>query len=198
VKAVLPLLRRLYKWEYIWLCLIVLATLLLHFVIVASPAELVLDEQYYIKEARSISENQTILFQEHPPLGKLLIVAGIKIFGDNTLGWRFFSIILGTGCIVLFYFICRRLNMSSRTASIATSLLALENMTFVVPPTSPGGPPQAQIVALSSGLVPRLLVGGATTTGGQPTGLSGLVITAGRNENVWRDEEGPGQGEERR
>jgi predicted membrane-bound dolichyl-phosphate-mannose-protein mannosyltransferase len=109
----------------------VLAMLVLHFVIVASPAELILDEQYYVNEARNIIKNHSIQFQEHPPLGKLLIVAGIKIFGDNTLGWRFSSIILGTGCIVLFYFICRRLNMSRRTASIATSLLALENMTFV-------------------------------------------------------------------
>ena len=131
MKAVLSLLRRLYKWEYIWLCLIVLATLVLHFVIVANPNSLILDEQYYVNEARNISDNHTIQFQEHPPLGKLFIVSGMKIFGDNTLGWRFFSILLGTGCIVLFYFICRRLNMSSRTASIATFLLALENMTFI-------------------------------------------------------------------
>lgn len=131
MNAFLSLLRRLYKWEYIWLCLIVLATLVLHFVIVANPSSLILDEYYYVREARSISENHTILFQEHPPLGKLLIVAGTKTFGDNTLGWRFSSIILGTGCIVLFYFICRRLNMSSKAASIATFLLAFENMTFI-------------------------------------------------------------------
>ena len=131
VKAVVSLLHRLYKWEYIWLCLIVLVTLILHFVIVANPASLILDEQYYIKEARNIIENQRIVFQEHPPLAKLFIVAGINTFGDNTLGWRFSSIILGTGCILLFYFICRRLNLSNRTASIATFLLGLENMTFV-------------------------------------------------------------------
>ena len=131
VKAVVSLLHRLYKWEYVWLCLIVLVTLILHFVIVANPASLILDEQYYIKEARNIIENQRIVFQEHPPLAKLFIVAGINTFGDNTLGWRFSSIILGTGCILLFYFICRRLNLSNRTASIATFLLGLENMTFV-------------------------------------------------------------------
>jgi dolichyl-phosphate-mannose-protein mannosyltransferase len=131
VKAVNSLLYRLYKWEYIWLCLIVLTTLALHFAIVDKPASLVLDEQYYIKEARNVIENHRIVFQEHPPLGKLFIVAGINTFGDNTLGWRFSSIMLGTACIILFYFICRRLNLSTRTASIATFLLGLENMTFI-------------------------------------------------------------------
>ena len=33
------------------------------------------------------------------------------IFGDNPLGWRFFSVILGAISIVLFYLICRNLSM---------------------------------------------------------------------------------------
>ncbi len=126
-----PLLKKIYKWEYIWLCLIVLATLALHFAIIYTPKEPILDEIYYVNEARSISDNQTILRQEHPPLGKLIILGGVEIFGDNTLGWRFFSVVLGTGSIVIFYFLCRRLNLSNRAASIATFLLAFENMTFI-------------------------------------------------------------------
>jgi dolichyl-phosphate-mannose-protein mannosyltransferase len=129
--TVLPFLKRLYRWEYFWLCLIVLATLALHFAIVDKPRDLILDETYYVNEARGFSDNHTVRFQEHPPLGKLFIYAGIEIFGDNPLGWRFFSILLGTGSIVLFYFICRRLNLSRRTASIATFLLGFENMTFI-------------------------------------------------------------------
>ncbi len=131
LKKILSLLKRLYRWEYIWLCLIVLTTLALHFAIVANPNSLILDEQHYVNEARQIIDEHTFKFQEHPPLAKLLIVAGIKIWGDNTMGWRFFPIVLGTGSIVIFYFICRRLNMSNRAASIATFLLAFENMTFV-------------------------------------------------------------------
>ncbi len=131
MKSLVTLLRRFYKWEHFWLCLLVVATLVLHFVIVDKPASLILDEQYYINEARNIIENHEIQFEEHPPLGKLFIVTGIKIFGDNTLGWRFSSIILGTACIILFYFICRRLDMSPWAVNIATFLLALENMTFI-------------------------------------------------------------------
>jgi len=131
LKTVLPFLKKFYRWEYFWLCLIVVTTLALHFAIVNNPKELILDETYYVNEARGVSENHTVRFQEHPPLGKLFITAGIEIFGDNQLGWRFFSILLGTGSIVLFYFICRQLNLSRRTASIATFLLGFENLMFI-------------------------------------------------------------------
>ena len=125
------ILSRIYRWEYIWLCLLVALTLVMHFIIIANPPELILDEQHYVNDARNIIEEHETLRPEHPPLAKLFIVAGIKLFGDNPWGWRFFSVIFGTASIVLFYFLCRRLNMSRTATSIATFLLALENMTFV-------------------------------------------------------------------
>jgi len=124
-------LSRVYRWQYFWLCLLVVATLVMHFVIIASPPQLILDEMHYVPEARNIIFLHEITRPEHPPLAKLFIVAGIELFGDNPWGWRFFSIIFGTATIVLFYFLCRRLEMSRNAASIATFLLALENMTFV-------------------------------------------------------------------
>jgi dolichyl-phosphate-mannose--protein O-mannosyl transferase len=197
-KAVL---KKLYHWQYIWLCLIVLTTLVLHFVIITRPTSLILDEQHYIKEARTVISEQRFVFKEHPPLAKLFLVAGefifsgfkspvddagttlhyindsdpvlsvsdaslfseekaikideeqmrvlyidaennqitvergysgtsasshtagrpIYIFHDNPWCWRFFPVAFGTGCIILFYFICRRLDMSNRAASIAPS-----------------------------------------------------------------------------
>jgi dolichyl-phosphate-mannose-protein mannosyltransferase len=122
---------RTYRWEYFWLCLIVLVSLALHFSIITNPAELVLDEEHYVNDARNIIEDAETKRLEHPPLAKLFIVAGIEIFGDNQWGWRFFSVLFGTAGIVLFYFLCRRLNMSNTAASIAAFLLAFENMTFV-------------------------------------------------------------------
>ena len=124
-------LSRVYRWEYFWLCLLVVATLVMHFLIIAHPSEPIFDEQHYVNDARNIIENHETLRPEHPPLAKLFIVTGIKLFGDNPWGWRFFSVIFGTATIVLFYFLCRRLSMSRAAASIATFLLALENMTFV-------------------------------------------------------------------
>jgi predicted membrane-bound dolichyl-phosphate-mannose-protein mannosyltransferase len=124
-------LSKFYKWEYFWLCLIVLATLIMHFCIIANPSSVIFDEAHYINDARSISTNATDLRPEHPPLAKLIIVAGMQIFGDNPWGWRVFPIIFGTATIVMFYFLCRRLGMSKNAANIAVFLLAFENMTFV-------------------------------------------------------------------
>jgi dolichyl-phosphate-mannose-protein mannosyltransferase len=122
---------RIYRWEHFWLCLLVAVTLIMHLVIIAFPPELILDEMHYIPEARNIIENQEIVRPEHPPLGKLFFVAGIELFGDNPWGWRLFPVIFGTVTIVLFYFLCRRLEMSPNATNIATFLLALENISFV-------------------------------------------------------------------
>jgi len=131
ISRALAWLKRIYKWEYFWLCLMLVATLALHFSIINNPAQLVFDEQHYVKDARSIIQFQKDVRPEHPPLAKLFVVAGIKIFGDNPIGWRFFSVLFGTILIVLFYFICRRLGMSWKATNIATFLLAFENLTFM-------------------------------------------------------------------
>jgi dolichyl-phosphate-mannose-protein mannosyltransferase len=125
-------LSRVYRWEYFWLCLIVIATLVMHFSIISNPNSLILDEQHYVKDARSIISTQVDQRQEHPPLAKLFIVGGIDALGDNPWGWRVPSIVFGTIGIVLFYFICRRLQMSLRATNFAVFLLALDNFSFMM------------------------------------------------------------------
>ena len=207
-------LSKFYRWQYFWLCIIVLATLIMHFSIITYPSDLILDEQHYINDARIIIANHETMRTEHPPLAKLFIVAGeyifsgfkspeensgitlqqaitdgsstvidvsdasvfslnkaimidselmivqssntssnqitvkrgfgnttatshiaqqtIYVFNDNAWDWRVLPILFGTATIVLFYFLCRRLNMSRDASNIATFLLALENMTFVM------------------------------------------------------------------
>ena len=95
------------------------------------PPELVLDEYHYVTDARSIIEGKGSLRPEHPPLGKIFVVSGIRLFGDNPFGWRFFSVIFGTICIVLFYFICRSINMPGNASLFATFLFSFENLSFV-------------------------------------------------------------------
>jgi len=125
------LLHKLGKWEYTGLCLLVIVILAMHFSTIMQPAELVFDEQHYVTDARAILQGNSTLHPEHPPLGKLFIVFGMFLFGDNPLGWRFFSILFGAICIVLFYLVCRQLTMSKRTSFLATFLLALDNLSFV-------------------------------------------------------------------
>ncbi len=123
--------RRVLEWQYLGLCVLVIATLALHFSTITKPNEVAFDETYYVNDARSIISGAGDLRPEHPPLGKLFVVSGILIFGDNPFGWRFFSLIFGTFSIVLFYFICCKLAMSRRATLFATFLFALDNMGFV-------------------------------------------------------------------
>lgn len=122
---------KLGRWEYACLCLLVVVNLTVHFSIINHPPRLIIDEPYYVTDAKVILEEHTTNRVEHPPLGKLLIAANIVLFGDNPIGWRLFPIIFGTINIALLYLICRRLQMSWKAANIATFLLTFENLSFV-------------------------------------------------------------------
>ncbi len=134
---------RIIRWEYFWLCLMIFATLGMHFSIAGQIKTPILDECYYVGDyeqkigdldfgsAHDILANHHDPRPEHPPLGKLFIAAGIILFGDNAWGWRIPSVIMGTISIVLFFFICRRLGMSRLAVNLAVFLLCFENMTFM-------------------------------------------------------------------
>ena len=44
------------------------------------------EKAYYLEAARSYLQNRDDPNMEHPPLGKMFIAAGIKVFGDNPYG----------------------------------------------------------------------------------------------------------------
>ena len=122
---------RLARWQYFWLCLIVIVSVALHISVITRPPELVLDEQHYIPDARSIIEKHEDPRPEHPTLAKLIIAGGLLVFGDNPVGWRAPAVIFGTLNIILFYLICQHLHMSRRATNLATFLLGFENMSFI-------------------------------------------------------------------
>ncbi len=119
------------RWEYSGLFLLVLIILVLHFSTIMQPNEPLFDEIHYVEDGRLIIDGEGTQRGEHPPLGKLFIVAGMQMFGDNPFGWRFFPVIFGAAGIVFMYLICRRLNLSKKVSYLATFLLALENLSFV-------------------------------------------------------------------
>lgn len=114
------------------MCLLVFTVLILHFSVIMIPNATIFDETYYVPAARSIIEGTGTDITEHTPLGQLLIVSGISLFGDGPLGWRFFSVIFGAVSIVLLYLICRQLKMSKNTSFLATFLFSIENMSFIL------------------------------------------------------------------
>src|SRR3972149_11249381 len=113
---------RVVRWPHFFLCTIVLITLAMHFAIINNPRDTILDEIHYVKDARVIMDQRVRERQEHPPLGKLIVVGGIEAFGDNAWGWRVFPILFGTSGLVMFYFLCRKLEMGRTGTNIATFL----------------------------------------------------------------------------
>ena len=105
--------------------------LVMHFATVMQPRSMTFDEKYYVPAAKSILHGQSLGEIEHPPLGQAIIASGIWIFGDNPLGWRFFSIIFGAISLILFYLICREIKLSKCNTLLATTLLAIDNLSFV-------------------------------------------------------------------
>jgi predicted membrane-bound dolichyl-phosphate-mannose-protein mannosyltransferase len=77
--------QRLLHWEFLGLFIIVLVTLIFHFVAIERPPTIVWDEVWYVGDARSIISGTGELRPEHPPLAKLFIVAGDYIFNGFTV-----------------------------------------------------------------------------------------------------------------
>jgi dolichyl-phosphate-mannose-protein mannosyltransferase len=123
---------KLNRWEYTPLSILLLIVLMLHFSTIMQPQSQVFDEQYYVPAAKYILQGEGTDRTEHPPLGQLIITAGVLIFGDNPLGWRIFSIIFGVAGLAFFYLIGRQLGLNQKYAYLATFLLSFENLSFIL------------------------------------------------------------------
>lgn len=134
---------------------ITLIAFLLRFHNLGFPNKILFDETYYAKDAwallqsgyeRNWSENANDLlvhgdtsgmqntpeFMVHPPLGKLLIGWGEQLFGMNSFGWRFASLIFGTLLVLFTIRLARRLSRSTLVGGIAGVLLTFDGLAFVM------------------------------------------------------------------
>jgi len=67
----------------------------------------------------------------HPPVSKLLMATGIKLFGPNSFGWRINSAIFGTLTIYLVYALTKSLFNKTSTALLAAFLASLDGLLLV-------------------------------------------------------------------
>ncbi|WGW12849.1 glycosyltransferase family 39 protein [Saxibacter everestensis] len=145
-----------------WLLPIAIAVIggALRFFRLGEPHTLIFDETYYVKDAYSYlfggfernwpdepndsfeNGDQHIFLDEpeyavHPPVGKWMIAAGLKIFGtDSSFGWRFAAAVVGTLSILMIARIARRLFGSTLLGATAGILLAVDGEHFVHSRTS--------------------------------------------------------------
>ena len=81
------------------------------------PKGFVFDEVYYAQNANSLLHHGVELdpksgvaqFIVHPPVGKWMIAAGIKLFGYHEFGWRISAALVGTASIMMIFYIAQRL-----------------------------------------------------------------------------------------
>jgi dolichyl-phosphate-mannose-protein mannosyltransferase len=106
---------------------------------------MVFDEKYYVNAARVIAGVQmnpadtyataapkgTDPNAEHPQLGKIVIAASIKAFGDNAIGWRITAVLFGTAALLLLYWLVRCLNGSPWLALGTVAIAAADNLWLV-------------------------------------------------------------------
>jgi dolichyl-phosphate-mannose--protein O-mannosyl transferase len=96
------------------------------------PKGFVFDEVYYAQNAESLLHHGVELdpktgaaqFIVHPPIGKWMIAAGIKLFGYHEFGWRISAALVGTASVILIYYVAKRL-FDNYFLSLAAGILTL-------------------------------------------------------------------------
>lgn len=100
---------------------------------VGSPPTYVIDEKVYVDGAKNLphaAEDNNL--ENHPPLAKLLIAAGMKLAGDNPTGWRLASTVFGS-LTVLGIFLWTFVLVRDYALAVAAGLLTIfNNFLFVM------------------------------------------------------------------
>lgn len=98
----------------------------------SNPPQLYYDEPQYVASARAFLTSSPNPNPEAPPLGKFLIAGGIRIFGDNPVGWRSPGVLFGAlilaGVFVWVYLLLNDYGL----ALTAAALTLFNNFLFVM------------------------------------------------------------------
>lgn len=86
------------------------------------------DEIYHPRTALEHMENRQIYETTHPPLGKLLMSIGIRLFGMTPFGWRFIGTLFGVLMLPIFYVFLKKFFGRSLIAICGTILFATDFM----------------------------------------------------------------------
>jgi 4-amino-4-deoxy-L-arabinose transferase-like glycosyltransferase len=102
---------------------------------------------------------------EHPQLGKIVIAASIKAFGDNAIGWRITAVLFGTAALLLLYWVVRCLGGSPWLALGTVAIAAADNLWLV----------SGRIAVLDIYCVPFMLAGVGLYVKRRPLAAGALI-----------------------
>lgn len=89
------------------------------------------DEIYHVRTAYEHIINIKPYEVSHPPLGKLIIALGIKIFGLNPFGWRFMGTLFGVLMLPALYILLKNMFGKTVVSVCGTLVFAFDFMHFV-------------------------------------------------------------------
>ena len=97
---------------------------------IGHPPEIVFDEVHFVGQARHYLHGEPFL-DPHPPIAKLVIAAGIYLFGDQSSSWRVGNATLGTILVGITYLLGSRMFRSRLAATLAAAFIACDGF-FIV------------------------------------------------------------------
>jgi dolichyl-phosphate-mannose--protein O-mannosyl transferase len=98
---------------------------------IGEPAKPYFDEVHYVPAARLLLDPGPGVNLEHPPLAKALIAAGMAVFGDRPLGWRFMSTVFGSLALVGTYLWALALFAEQRIALWVAAVTLFNQVLYV-------------------------------------------------------------------
>ncbi|MBQ3424002.1 MAG: glycosyltransferase family 39 protein, partial [Clostridia bacterium] len=88
------------------------------------------DEIYHARTAYEHLHGMDAYEWTHPPLGKVLMMVGIRLFGMTPFGWRFMGALMGVLMVPLMFLLIKQLTKDTRLSFIGMALMALDSMHF--------------------------------------------------------------------
>lgn len=88
------------------------------------------DEIYHARTAWEHIQNRWPYEITHPPLGKLIIGLGIRLFGMVPFGWRFMGVLFGVLMLPLLYVFLKWMLDSTKISACITVVFALDFMHY--------------------------------------------------------------------
>ena len=88
------------------------------------------DEIYHARTAYEHLHGLSTYEWTHPPLGKVLMMVGVQIFGMTPFGWRFMGTLMGVLMLPVLYLMVKQLTKRTDLSAIATFLMAVDAMHF--------------------------------------------------------------------
>lgn len=88
------------------------------------------DEIYHGRTAYEFLEGDNVYEWTHPPLGKVIISIGVKLFGMNPFGWRIMGTLFGIFMVPVMYIFAIKLFGKSHLALFTATVFAFDFMHF--------------------------------------------------------------------